>query len=380
MAKSKGRLIGAIVVSSLIFILALVMAFDALRAYLIKKGVQEFVPPPVTISTTKALSESWQPVLTAVGSLSAIQGVNISPEVSGRVIAIRFTSGQLVKSGESLIQLDDSSDVQDLKNNQAALNLARVDFERKAALYKTGAIARSDYDQALAQLQQTEAQVNKSLVAISKKNIRAPFSGKIGIRQVNLGQYVNPGDALVSLQSLDPLYVNFSLPEQFLKDLSLNQKLSITVDSYPEEKFEGKITALDSLVTEATRNINVQGTIPNGDYRLYPGTFANVTVYLPEKKAVVTVPQTAVTYSLYGDTVFVVEPGKNKKGQAALVARQRLVEIGDMKNNKVFIKKGVKAGEEVVTSGQNKLHEGTTVKIDNSVVLKPANRETLTGS
>ena len=351
-----------------------------LRKHLISQFEKNFVPPPVTISTSTAMTQSWQPTLTAVGSLTAINGVNVSSEVSGMVIAIRFKSGKLVTKGQSLVQLDDSSDIQDLKNNQAELDLAKVDFERKAVLWKSAAVSKSVYDQALATLRQARAQVNKSLVTIGKKNIRAPFSGKIGIRQVNIGQYIQPGDTLVSLQSLDPLYVDFSLPEQYLQELYLQQKISVKIDAYPSEKFYGKITAINALVTVATRSINVQGTLPNPNYRLYPGSFANVNVYLPKQKAVVIVPQTAVTYSLYGNTVYVVEQkGTDKENKPVLRAYERYVTVGPMKNNVVVIKKGIKTGETVVTSGQNKLQNDTRVVVNNSVKLKTQNPATLTG-
>lgn len=369
-----------IVIIALIIIFGGIFGFNVFRTHLIKQFEKNYVPPPATISATKAITQSWQPTLTAVGSLAAINGVNVSSEVNGSVIAIYFKSGQMVKEGQSLIQLDDSTDIEDLKNNQAELDLAKLEYARKASLWKTGAISKSDYDQALATLRQSQAAVNKSLVAISKKNIRAPFAGKIGIRQVNIGQYVNPGDTLVSLQSLDPLYVNFSLPEQYLKDIYLSQKVSITVDAYPNEKFYGKITAVNALVTVATRSIDVQGTLPNPKLQLYPGSFADVEVYLPEQKSVVTIPQTAVTYSLYGNMVYVVEQkGKDKKDKPILKAYQRYVTVAGMKNNRVVSEKGLKAGEMVVTSGQNKLESGATVVINNSVKLPPANPETLTG-
>lgn len=369
-----------IVIIALVVIFGAIFGWDMLRVHFIKEFKKNFVPPPTTISTTKAITQFWQPTLTAVGSLTAINGVNVSSEVSGMVIAIRFKSGELVQKGRSLVQLDDSEDIQDLKNNQAELDLAKVDFVRKAALWKSKAVSKSTYDEALATLRQAHAQVNKSLVTISKKNIRAPFSGKIGIRQVNIGQYINPGDMLVSLQSLDPLYVDFSLPEQYLKSLYLNQRISLKVDAYPGEKFYGKITAINALVTEATRSINVQGTLPNTNYRLYPGSFANVSVYLPKRKSVVTVPQTAMTYSLYGNTVYVVEQkGKDKKGKPILRAYERYATVGPMKDNVVVIKKGIKAGEIVVTSGQNKLQNGTRVVINNSVKLKGTNVQILSG-
>jgi len=369
-----------ITIIALVIVFGGIFSFNVFRTHLIKQFEKNYVPPPANVSATKATTQSWQPTLMAVGSLVAINGVNVSPEVSGIVMTIRFSSGQMVEKGQPLIQLDNSTDLEDLKNNKAALDLAKLDFTRKASLWRSGAISKSDYDQALATLRQSQAAVNKSLVAISKKNIRAPFSGKIGIRQVNIGQYVNPGDALVSLQSLNPLYVNFSLPEQYLKDIHLNQKISITVDAYTHEKFYGKITAINALVTEATRSIEIQATLPNPDLRLYPGSFADVLIYLPEKKSIVTVPQTAVTYSLYGNTVYVInKKGKDKKGKPILKAYQRYVTVGGMKNNLIVIEKGIKVGEVVVTSGQNKLRNGIVIVINNSVKLPTIKIETLTG-
>ena len=368
-----------IVIIALLVIFGSIFGFNILRSYLIERFEKNFAPPPPTISAAKATTQTWEPTLMAVGSLTAINGVNVSSEVSGSVIAIRFISGQMVEKGQSLIQLDDSADIQDLKNNQAELDLSKVDYIRKAALWKTGAVSRSDYDQALATLRQSEAAVNKSLVALSKKNIRAPFSGKIGIRQVNIGQYVNPGDTLVALQSLDPLFINFSLPEQYLKELYLTQRISVFVDAYPNEHFYGKITAINALVTESTRSISVQATIPNKDYRLYPGSFADVRIYLPEQQSVIAVPQTAVTYSLYGNTIYVVQQGKDKKGKPVLQAFQHYVAIGGMQGNFVIIKKGIRVGDMIVTSGQNKLQNGITVLINNDITLTPINPRDLIG-
>lgn len=370
-----------IVVVALVIVFGGILAFNIIRTKLISNFVANYVPPPVTISSALAVQQTWQPVLTSVGSMTAINSVNVSSQVAGMVIAIRFQSGDPVEQGQTLVQLDDSVDIQDLKNNQAQLNLNEINFKRQSILYKKAAVSKSDYDQALAQLRQSEAMVNRSLVVINQKNVRAPFSGKIGIRQVNLGQYVNAGDTLVSLQSQDPLFVDFSLPEKYLKNLSVGQKFSITVNTYPGEQFDGVITALNSLISTDTRNINVRGTLPNKDNRLYPGSFANVTVYLPQQESVITVPQTAVAYSLYGDTVFVIkEEGKDKKGQPILRVHQHFVKIGDMRDNKVVIESGIAAGDNVVTSGQNKLEEGTQVLINNSVQLKPSDSSALYGA
>lgn len=367
-----------IVIIALVVVFGLIFGFDIWRAHFIKMKKATFQPPPTSVSTETVSTSTWHPTLIGTGSLTAINGVNVSSEVSGMVIALHFKSGELVQKGQSLVQLDNSTDVQQLKSNQAELNLDKVDFERKEKLVKSGAISASDYDQALAKLKQSRSNVNSSLVAIAQKNVRAPFSGKIGIREVNLGQYVKPGDSLVSLQSLNPLFVDFTLPEQNLTSLYLGQSFSIAVDAYPGKKFYGKVTAINALVTEASRSIDVQGTIPNPDYKLYPGSFADVTVYLPEKKKVLTVVQTAVTYSLFGDTAFVVEQkGKDKDGKPILTLSQRYVKIGDMKGNLIAIKEGLKAGEVVVTSGQNRLQNGMRVFINNSVKLKTPSEKKL---
>lgn len=370
-----------IVITALVVVFGGIFAFNVVRSVLIRHFIKTFQLPPAVISADKAVSENWQPTLSAVGSLTAVNSVNVSSEVSGMVTAIRFKSGEMVAQGSSLIQLDDSVDVQDLNNNQADLNLAKFDFARRSSLLKSGAVSQSEYDQALAKLKQAQAMVNKSLVLIGKKNIRAPFAGKIGIRRVNIGQYITPGDALVSLQSLDPLFVDFSLPEQDLKFLQVGQEISIQVDAYPGQKFNGVITAIDSQVMQATRSINIRATIPNKDFRLYPGIYADVTLYLPQKKSVVTVTQTAVSYSLYGNTVYVVKAeGKDKKGQPILRVYQRVVKVGEMKDNKVVIEDGITAGEMVVTSGQNKLQEGAEVVINNTAPMNPLPTNNLNGN
>lgn len=361
-----------IAIIALVIIFGGILAFNIVRKVIINRIIATYVPPPATIASAVAIKENWQPVLTSVGTLTAVNSVNVSSQVPGMVIAIRFKSGDQVQQGQPLVQLDDSTDIQDLKNNQSQLTLNEINFKRQAILYKKAAVSKSDYDQALAQFNQSQALVNRALVLINQKNVRAPFAGKIGIRQVNLGQYVNAGDALVSLQSEDPLYVDFSLPEQALSYLVVGLKVSVTIDAYPGEKFEGVITAINSLITQDTRNINVRAAIPNANHRLYPGGFANVTVYLPEQQSVITIPQTAVTYSLYGNTVYVItEEGKDKKNQPILIARQHVVTLGDMKDNKVVVLTGVSAGDVVVSAGQNKLQNGMRVVVDNSVVLKP---------
>lgn len=355
----------------ILIVFGALISFNVVRDVLRERFFKNFNAFPTTISTVEVKAQDWQGTLTAIGSLQAVNGVDVSPEVSGMVIGIYFESGQVVQKGQSLVQLDDSTDVQDLANYQATLNLDKLDYDRKSVLYKKNAVSKSDLDDAREHLQSSQAMVNKAIAIINKKNIRAPFAGKLGIRKVNLGQYVGPGDPLVNLQSLNPLYVNFSLPQQYLHQLSVGQTISINVDAYPGQLFYGKITAVDASVTVATRSIQVQATIPNDNLKLYPGSFADVIVYLPIKSQVVVLPQTAVSYSMYGDIVYVVKDGK---------AYQRVVKLGESKGDQVVVESGLKAGEQVVNSGQLKLSEGQTVSVDNSVKLQPLKQDQLYGN
>ncbi len=361
-----------------VIIFGLIFAFDIAKNMFMKHFFAHFAMPAVAISSSKATLSTWTPTIDAVGSLTAINGVEISSEVSGMVVAIYFKSGEMVKAGQPLVQLDDQTDQQDLKNFAAQLELNEANYQRQLALAKTKSTAEANLDNARAQLQGSQAQVAKTQVLISKKLIKAPFAGKIGIRQVNLGQYLSPGTPLVNLQSLNPLYVNFTLPGENLKSLYVSQPIDIHVDSYPQKVFKGKITAIDSAVDIQTRNILVQALLANGDLKLYPGLFANVDVLLPVQEKVVAVPQTAVSFSLYGDSVFVLTPdGKDKGGKALYKANRRYVTTGDRRGNEIAIIKGLKDGESVVTSGQLKLEDGVQAYIDNSVQLPALSPEEL---
>lgn len=369
-----------------IFIIVLVLvfggliAFNLFRAYMIAQFEKNFTPPPVTISTSLAKEIDYQPRLTSVGSVTAINGVTISPELAGVVEKINFNSGDMAQAGQSLVEMDTDLDEQDLKNNQAKLNLDQLDFQRKKRLYQTGAISVSDYDLALSNLQQTQAMVAKDQVTIAKKDIKAPFAGKLGIRRVNLGQYLNPGDAIVTLQQMDPLYVNFELPQQNFPLLHIGEKVMLNVDLYPDQQFEGQVTAINSQVTQQTRNIEVQATIPNPEAKLYPGVFANVTVFLPGSQKVVVVPNTAIAYSLYGDLVYVISPtGKTDKDKALYQAKSVAVKTGDVIGNDVVINSGIKAGDVVANSGQLKLENDAKVYVNNEVQLNPIPDKKLNG-
>lgn len=362
----------------LVIVFGAIFGWGFIRGLFMKQFFAHFTPPPATISTIKARAEVWQPNLTAPGTLVAINGVQVSSEVSGMVVKILFDSGQRVKAGQPLVQLDTDDDLQDLKNYEAQLRLAKISYERQSKLYKTGSAAAAALDEARATLQQTEALTGKTRVMIEKKTIRAPFDGKIGIRQVNLGQYLNAGTSIASLQALDPLYAQFSLPEQDLRFLTLGQSVQAQVESQGTATFPGKITAINSEVNNTTRNILIQATIPNPQNLLYPGMYAQVQVQLPQQNEIITLPQTAITYNLYGDTVFVVKPDgkKDKAGNPVLRAHLTYVTTGERRGNEVAILKGLQVGDEVVTSGQLKLQDGTAVTINNSVDVNTSTRAT----
>lgn len=357
-----------IMIIALVIVFGGIFGWDFIKSRMIANAIAHSERPPVYVATAIAKSTTWQPIIPAVGTFVAINGVDVTSEVSGTVNKILFDSGDVVNAGQPLVKLDDSTDLQDLKNYQAQLKLAKINFERQKDLYARRATSQSLVDSAEAQYQEAQAMVGKTEVLIAKKTISAPFAGRIGIRQVNLGQYVSPGTGLVTLQSFNPIHVQFSLPEQDLKNLHVGQTVEVRVDAYPDEVFKSKITAINSKVDPNTRNILIQATLPNPDHKLYPGMFANVAVLLPTENQVVTVPQTAIAYSLYGDIVyFVKQNGTNKKGQPILVADRAFVKVGQRRGGQVAIISGVKPNQEVIIAGQLKLEPGVRIAINNSV-------------
>ena len=345
--------------------------FYGIKVFMVSWYMSHYQEPPTTVSTTKAELKTWNPFLSAVGSLKASNGVDVNSEVSGQILAIDFQSGEHVKQGDLLVQLNDSVDQQTLLRDEAKLRFDKIDFERKESLLKENAVARSAVDAAKAAYLQSSAAVESDKVMIAQKKIRAPFSGKIGIRQVNVGQYITTGTGIVTLQALDPMYVDFSLPEQELPNVKNGQDINLKVDAYPNKLFQGKIMAISSLIDINTRSIAIRAILPNQNETLYPGLFAEVEVILPELKDVITVPQTAVSYSLYGDSIYVIEEkGKDKKGKPELIAMQKYVKIGERRDNVIAIVSGINVGDTIVTSGQIKLHPGAHVLINNAVSLQ----------
>jgi membrane fusion protein, multidrug efflux system len=329
---------------------------------------KQFSPPPEPVTTAVARKESWTSLLNAVGSLEAVQGVIVTAELSGKVERIGFEPGTKVKTGELLVQQDISAENAQLRAAEASLTLAKIELERKSKLLAQKTISRSEYDNAEAQFKQAAAQADTIRAAIKKKTIRAPFDGRLGIRLVNVGQVLKEGDAIVSLQLIDPIFVNFSLPQQQLAQVKTGLIVQVTTDALPGQAVDGKITAINPQVDTATRNIQMQATVENPEERLRPGMFVNVAVVLPARKDVLAIPATAVLYAPYSDSVFVVEEKKEEKnGQPGQVVRQKFVRLGEKKGDYVAIASGLEEGDTVVTTGVFKLRNGQSVVVNNAV-------------
>ncbi|HEY1992546.1 MAG TPA: efflux RND transporter periplasmic adaptor subunit [Gammaproteobacteria bacterium] len=323
-----------------------------------------------TVSEETARTETWQPNFVSVGNLDPVQGADIANQVAGNVSAINFDSGQEVEKGQLLVQLDDSNEQAQLQGFKAQLKLAQLNDQRSHDIFARHLIAQSDVDTADANLRQAESNVANTEADIAKKAIRAPFAGHAGIRNVNLGQYLPAGTVLVTLQALDHMYASFTLPEQSLPTLAKGQKVEVTVDAYPNQKFDGEINAIDSKVDPTSHTVRVQGLIANPKHLLRAGMFANVSVSAGKPTQFVTVPKSAVTYSLYGNSVFLLGPSKDQKddkGKPQLVANEVFVKLGDEQGSRVAVLEGVKTGDMVVTSGMQKLHSGAAVSINNDV-------------
>lgn len=364
----------------MILMLVLAVVFIAAIGYwkyvVIRKGMAEgakFAPPPASVTTVIVRPEKWQPVLRMVGSLNAVNGVTMSADLAGIVSEIAFESGKSVKKGDLLVKLDTQQEEAQLRSAEARLALAQTDLERKRDLIEKKAIAQSDLDTSQSQVTQTQASVEEMKALVARKRLTAPFDGLAGIRQVSLGQYVNPGAPIVPLQSLDPIYVDFSVPQQNVSELAVGKKLRLSVSGLQGEQFEGQITAVDALVDEDTRNIRVQGTIKNPDHKLRPGMFADVEMLLPEKSGVLAIPSSAISYAPYGDSVYVVRERKESDGTKMTAVKQQVVQLGPKRGDQVSVMTGLKDGDEVVSAGVFKLRPGAPVRVDNSV--QPGNEK-----
>jgi len=323
--------------------------------------------PPVVVTAMKAATQEWQPQLHAVGSLRALRGVDVTTEIAGLVREIRFKSGDEVKAGAVLIQLNADSDLATLASLKAAANLAQVTLTRDQAQLAAEAISQAQVDGDQADLLSKRAQVASQQATIDKKTIRAPFSGRLGITLINPGQYLNPGDKVVTLQTIDPIFIDFNVPQQQVSAVSLGQSVTVLSDAYLGQTFGGKVTAIDAKVDTSTRNVQIEATVANPKRLLLPGMFGRAAVDSGEKKSYLTLPQTAITYNPYGATVFVAADKKDAKGNTQLQVQQVFITPGPTRGDQVAILKGLSEGAMVVTSGQLKLKNGSSVRIDNTV-------------
>jgi len=354
--------------------LAIVAALGFVKFKQIQTAIGQaaaFQPPPEAVTTIVAQQEQWPATLNAIGTMAAVQGVNVSADLPGTVDRIGFDSGQWVREGEVLALLDTRQERAQLEAAESQRDLARLNFDRMKGLLDELVVSRAEFDRATADQRQADARVGEIKATIERKTIRAPFSGVLGIRKVNLGQYLSGGDTLVTLQSLNPIYVNFDVPQQSVADMRLGRSVHISAEELAGRAFDGRITAVDPLVNESTRNVKVQATLANPDGKLRPGMFVQTEVVLSAPSAIVSLPATAVSYAPYGDSVFIVADLKNDKGQTYRGVRQQFVKLGAARGDQVAIVSGVKAGDEVVTSGVFKLRNGAAVLVNNKI--KPAN-------
>src|SRR5437773_4586929 len=327
--------------------------------------------PPQTVSSAEVREENWAPVLSAIGSVSAVQGAIVAAELGGVVSDIKFENGGTAKKGDVLMRLDTSAEEALLRSSEAEAELARTDLERTRGLASQKVISKAELDAAESKFRRLTAIVDQMRSNIRKKTIVAPFDGEIGIRQVNVGQMINAGQQVVPLTSLNPVYVDFALPQQYLGKLFSGLEVRVTTDALPGRVFPGKLTAVNSMVDTATRNASVQATLENPDHLLRPGMFAKAEVVLPEKSAALVIPGSAVSYAPYGDSVFVIEKKKDEKtGKETQVIRQQFVRIGEARGDFVSVTKGLKAGETIVGTGVFKLRNGMAVTINNDLAPK----------
>nr|WP_082913398.1 efflux RND transporter periplasmic adaptor subunit [Caballeronia udeis] len=350
----------------------LLVAFNIVKTKMIAKYMATYANAPVTVSATRATYQTWQPRIAAVGNIRAAQGVEVTTEVAGLVRQVNFKSGE-VKAGQVLVRLTDDADVAQLQSLKAAADLAQTIYNRDKAQYEFKAIAKATLDADAADLRGKNAQVAQQQAVLDKKTIRAPFSGRLGITKINPGQYLNPGDAIVTLQALEPVYADFHVPQEQLGKLALGQAITVDSGAHGEKTRLGTITSIDPKVDSATRQVQVEARVDNHDQKLLPGMYANVEIEAGTTERYLTLPQTALTYNSYGATVFVVKPGTqpDEKGKVLPVAEQVFVTPGATRGDQVAILTGVPDDTQVVTSGQMKLKNGTQLLIDNSA--NPAN-------
>jgi membrane fusion protein (multidrug efflux system) len=343
--------------------------FAAIFAFPIFAFVTKGFPqqPPATVATATAKFEEWLPALQAVGSLKPVQGADLSVEVAGIVDEVDFDSGGDVAQGAQIMKLRDTDDVAKLHTLEASRELWQANYARDQTQLQRQLISQAQFDITSSNLKSLQAQIAEQQAIVAKKTLRAPFAGHLGIRAVNAGQFVNPGTAVVTLQALDPIYLDFFLPQQQLQQIRVGQTIDVKIDAYPTVTFKGRISTLDPKVDPATRNVAVRATLPNKDRKLLPGMYATIQLSTGKPQRYITLPQAAITFNPYGNVVFVVKQGKDPAGKDALIAQQTVVTTGSTRGDQIAILSGLNEGDTVVSAGQMKLQSGGAVIVNNSV-------------
>jgi len=359
------------VVLGLLGIFLVIAGIKALQIFSMVSAAKSMVPPPTTVTSAKVQKGDWAPSLTAIGSITPVQGATISAELPGMVSEIGFESGRPVKKGDVLVKLDSSAEQAQLRSSEADAELAKADFDRARDLSQRKVISKAELDAASSKYMQRKAVVDNMQSVINKKEIHAPFDGIAGIREVNPGQMVPAGQKLVTLQALDSVFVDFSLPQQELARVKVGMPVKMTTDAIEGRKFDGTLSAINSAVDSATRSVSLQATIDNADHALRAGMFARVQVLLPETKSTLFVPTTAVAYAPYGNSAYVIEKKKNEKtGKDSLIIRQQFIRTGETRGDFVAVTEGLKEGDEVVSTGVFKMRNGMDVAVDNKLAPK----------
>lgn len=367
---SKGmskRMLVMIIAVAVLF--GVVFGYKAFVGYMMGRAMQANQAPAVTVSAAKANYQAWPQQLKATGSFSAVLGIDVTSEISGLVRKVNFKHGDIVKKDDLLVELNPDTEIATLQVYQAQTQINRITYERDRAQYGIRAVSLQQVQNDLASLKGSEAQVASQASIVAKKMIRAPFDGRLGISSVNPGSYINPGDKIVTLQALDPIYVQFTLPQQNLPLLHTGQTIALSTNVFPEKVFTGKINAINPTVDNTTRNVLVEATLQNPQKQLLPGIFADVTITVGKPQKLLTLPITAVTFNAYGQIVYIIKDSgkKDAKGKAILTVEQSFVRVGESRGDQIVITSGLKAGDEVVTSGQVKLRNGSQVVINNKI-------------
>ena len=345
-----------------------IFGFQAFKGAMIKKFMSQMSAPPQTVSTAIAGMQEWQPRIEAVGSLRALKGADLALEVSGVVETIAFSSGDDVAEGAVLLKLRAHDDIAKLQSLQATAELGEITYQRDLKQAKIQAVSQATVDTDIANLKNFKAQIAEQQAVIDKKSLRAPFAGHIGIRLVDIGQYLSAGTMVVTLQALDPVYFDFFLPQQAIDRIRLGQQITARVDTYADQTFPGEISAINPKIDSSSRNVQVRATLKNPDHKLLPGMYATAEIAAGQPQQRITLPQTAVAYNPYGATVYVIDDtGQDANGKPQLVARQTFVATGETRGDQVAVVGGLKGGETIVTAGQIKLHNGSPVLINNAI-------------